>query len=1093
MSSPTTNPPPNEPQQEPDGSALHSSYDTSTGIIAWFARNSVAANLLMACIIIAGVMAALQIRKQMFPAMEINWINVNIPYRGAAPQEVEEAITVKLEEALAQVQGLERVITYSNRGNASANIQVLESYDIREVLDDVKSSIDSISSFPAGMERPIVNQAKYRQEVMYISLSGDLDRKYLKQLGQSIQDELQNLPGVNITDYYSGAGYEIAIEVDPIRLREYDLTFNDISQAISKFSTNSSAGQIRADEGTISVRVENQAYVGYEYENIPIKTLPNGTQLLVGDIATVRDGFEEGISFNKLDGQNAVIFFVGASADQSITVISETVNDYLQKRQATLPEGVRLEPWVDLTYYLNGRLNMMLSNMWFGGILVLLILATFLRLRLAFWVMMGLPVSFLGALALLPISYIDVTINVVSLFAFIMVLGVVVDDAIVIGESVASEVEEKGQTLDNVIRGAQRVAVPATFGVLTTIAAFWPMVMESGPQSEFSNAIGTVVVLCLLFSLVESKLILPSHLAHMKPENPETRGFLKGPRNAHMRFRQAVDRKLNNFIQNIYQPFIYKAIHYRYVVWAAFTALIFITASFFIAGKIGFVGFPKVPHDFLDINIEMAENTPEQVTLNTIESLNDIVEKANAMVEEEYGATMVDRIMLEIHSRTSAKITAKLVDPEIRPASPLVLSAKVREIMPKFPGLKRITIRDTIGGGGGGGANNGDISFRIKSKDEAQLKAVAAAIKDELATYEGVFEINDSEQDPVTEARFSLKPHATSLGLTIADVAGQASAALYGLEAQRIVRDRDEIRVMVRYPEHYRDAISHVGNVLIQTPAGTRVPLNEIANIDFVDSVNQIYREDGNRAITVYASVDAEKTSTFKVADALKADLFEKLKGQYSRVEIEEAGDLKDNRETMQNNIINIFKILIPIYILLALPLRSYLQPLMIMSVIPFGVVGAIYGHLLLGLDLSAMSLFGIFAVVGVVVNDSLVMVDYVNSAKKAGYDLVTSVCMAGVKRFRAIILTSLTTFFGLIPIIFEPSLQAQIVIPMAVSLAFGVLFATVVTLILIPCLYVMARDVKQVIVIVFNAFAEVFWILHNFIFAVQTPPKNKP
>lgn len=356
-----------------------------------------------------------------------------------------------------------------------------------------------------------------------------------------------------------------------------------------------------------------------------------------------------------------------------------------------------------------------------------------------------------------------------------------------------------------------------------------------------------------------------------------------------------------------------------------------------------------------------------------------------------------------------------------------------------------------------------------------------------------MFEINDSEQDPVTEARFSLKPHATSLGLTIADVAGQASAALYGLEAQRIVRDRDEIRVMVRYPENYRDAISHVGNVLIQTPAGTRVPLNEIANIDFVDSVNQIYREDGNRAITVYASVDAEKTSTFKVADALKADLFEKLKGQYSRVEIEEAGDLKDNRETMQNNIINIFKILIPIYILLALPLRSYLQPLMIMSVIPFGVVGAIYGHLLLGLDLSAMSLFGIFAVVGVVVNDSLVMVDYVNSAKKAGYDLVASVCMAGVKRFRAIILTSLTTFFGLIPIIFEPSLQAQIVIPMAVSLAFGVLFATVVTLILIPCLYVMARDVKQVIVIVFNAFAEVFWILHDFIFAVQTPPKNKP
>lgn len=1042
---------------------IDAKYDTSSGVIAWFARNSVAANLLMACIIIAGLMAALQIRKQMFPAIEINWINVNIPYRGAAPQEVEEAITVKLEKALAQVQGLERVITYSNRGSSTANIQVLESYDIREVLDDVKSSIDSISSFPAGMERPIVNQAKYRQEVMYISLSGDLDKKSLKKLGEGIHDELQNLPDINITDYYSGANYEIAIEVDPLRLREYDLNFSDISRAISQFSTNQSAGQIRADEGTISVRVENQAYLGFEYEAIPLKTLENGTQLTVGDIATVRDGFEEGISFNKLDGQNAVIFFVGASADQSITDISKTVNEYLQRRQATLPEGVRLEPWVDLTYYLNGRLNMMLSNMVFGGILVLLILTTFLRMRLAFWVMMGLPVSFLGALALLPVGYIDVTINVVSLFAFIMVLGVVVDDAIVIGESVASEVEQKGQTLNNVIRGAQRVAVPATFGVLTTIAAFWPMVVETGPQAAFSNAIGIVVVLCLLFSLVESKLILPSHLAHMKPEDPENRRFLKGLRNAIMRYRQRVDRVLTAFVENKYQPFIVSAIHYRYVVWATFTALIFVTASFFIAGKIGFVGFPKVPHDFLDINIEMTENAPEQLTLETIESLNDVIVRADKLVQEEYGAPIVDRVMMEVHSRTSGKLTAKLVDPEIRPASPLVLSAKVRELMPKYPGLKRITIQDTIGGGGSGGANNGDLSFRIKSKDEDQLKAVASAIKAELATFEGVFEINDSEQDPVTEARFSLKPHATSLGLTIGDIASQASAALYGQEAQRIVRDREEIRVMVRYPESYRDAISHVGNVLITTPKNTRVPLQEVADISFVDSVNQIYREDGSRAITVFASVDTEKTQAFKVADDLKNNLFDRLRSQYTRVEIEEAGDLKDNRETVQNQIINAFKILIPIYILLALPLRSYLQPIMIMSVIPFGVVGAIYGHLLLGLDLSGMSLFGIFAVIGVVVNDSLVMVDYINSSRKAGHSLRDAVRMAGMRRFRAIILTSLTTFFGLIPIIFEPSLQAQIVIPMAVSLAFGVLFATVVTLILLPCLYIMASDVMNV------------------------------
>lgn len=1033
--------------------------NTQKGILAWFARNSVATNLLMGCIIIAGLMSSLQIRKQMFPAIEINWININVAYRGAAPQEVEEAITVKLEEALASVQGLERVITYSNRGSARASIKVLDSYDIREVLEDVKSSVDSISSFPDGMERPIINQVKYRQEVMYISLSGDLDKKRLKQLGEVIHDELRNLPDVNISDYYSGSNYEIAIEVKPNKLREYNLSFEEIARLVSNFATNQSAGEIRADEGTISVRVENQAYVGYEYESIPVKNLANGTQLLVGDIATVRDGFEEGISFNSLDGQNAVVFFVGASADQSITKISKIVTDYLNEREASLPDGVVLKPWVDLTYYLNGRLNMMLSNMLFGGILVFTVLALFLRMRLAFWVMMGLPVSFLGALALLPVSYFDITINVVSLFAFIMVLGVVVDDAIVIGESVSAEVEEKGHGIDNVIRGAQRVALPATFGVLTTMAAFWPMMIDDGPQAAFSKAIGTVVILCLLFSLVESKLILPAHLAHMPPEDPEKRRILKGLRNAFMRLRQRIDVVLLNFIENHYSPFLIKALHYRYVVWAAFTTVLIITAGFFAAGKINVINFPKVPHDFLTINFEMTQNSPEQLTLDAVDVLNTMIDKIDAEVEKEYGSKMVERVMSEVKSRTSVSITAKLVDPELRPISPFDLSAKWRESVPSIPGIKSLNTIDTIDGGGEN--DRGDISFRIKSKDEAQLLAVTNEIKQSLSTFDGVSEVNDTEQVPITEARFELKSHALSLGLTVADVASQASAALYGVEAQRIVRDREEIRVVVRYPEEYRAAISHVDAVLIETPNGARIPLTEIADITFVDSVNQIYREDGNRAITVWASVDFDVTKPFTVANELKKELFDELKSKYNRVEIEEAGSLKDDRENISNQIINILKILIPIYILLALPLRSYTQPLMIMSVIPFGIVGAVYGHLLLGLDLSAMSIFGIFAVVGVVVNDSLVMVDYVNKKRQSGSSLFEAVSQAGPRRFRAIILTSLTTFFGLVPIILETSLQAQIVIPMAVSLAFGVLLATFVTLLLLPCLYLIMNDLK--------------------------------
>lgn len=1030
---------------------MSQSIDTSTGVIAWFARNPVAANLLMITLILAGLVSAFTIRKQMFPQVESTWLTVNIPYRGAAPQEVEEAITIKLEEALSSVQGIERIITYSNRGGANARIKVLDSYDPLEVLDEVKTSIDSISSFPDGMERPVVTHQRFRQEVMYISLSGDLQMKTLKDLGERIHDEIRSLPGVNISEYYSGRPYEIAVEVDRAKLREYNLTFAQVAQAIRDFSITRSAGEIRADEGFLSVRVEAQAYVGAEYEQIPVKILADGSQIRIGDIATVRDGFEEGVHYNKLDGENAVVFFVGASNDQSITDVAATLDKYLTERQTTLPQGVRLEPWVDLTYYLNGRLNMMLSNMFYGGILVFIVLSLFLRMRLAFWVMMGLPVSFLGALAFLPVSWIDVTINVASLFAFIMVLGVVVDDAIIIGESAYTEIEEKGQHIDNVIRGAKRVATPATFGVLTTMAAFMPMAMESGPNSAIPNAIGFVVVLCLLFSLVESKWILPAHLAYMHPENPHSKNRLT-------RTRLWVDRSLDSFVQKRYLPFMVRALRYRYTVVTIFIALLAITVTLFASGNVRFNGMPKVPHDFSMIDIEMNPTAPEQAVLESVLAIQSMIGKVSQEITDEFGGPMVEKVLVDVKSRTTASIQAKLVDPELRPMSTFDLSARWRENMPDLPGLKRLTIVDELFGGG---TNDGDLSFRLLSKNETQLKAAAKELKHHLGEFKGVYEVNDSEQEAVQEVQFKLNPLAFSMGFTLADVANQAAFSLYGLEAQRIVRDRQEIRVMVRYPKNQRDHLDSVGEVLLTAPSGAEVMLQEVADINFAESTDQIYREDGDRAITVWASVNSEETQSLKVANFLKNDIFPQMAVSYPQVKFEEAGKLKDERDDLASQIRNILLILIPIYVLLALPLKSYTQPLMIMSVIPFGILGAIFGHVILGMDLSMMSVFGIFAVVGVVVNDSLVLVDFVNHAKAGGAPLKDAVMQAGQRRFRAILLTSLTTFIGLMPIISESSLQAKIVIPMAVSLAFGVLFATVVTLILVPCLYLVATDIK--------------------------------
>ncbi|WP_018276862.1 efflux RND transporter permease subunit [Teredinibacter turnerae] len=1028
--------------------------NANKGIIAWFARNPVAANLLMVAIIIGGLHAALNIRKQMFPQAESTTIRVTAVYRGASPQEVEETITTKLEDSFQSIEGLERIITRSNRGSASATLKVLDGYDPQNVLDDVKSAVDAISSFPSGMEPPRVVYDKYRQEVMWVSIAGDVGFDQLKRIGETIQDEIRALPDVNMTDFYSGASYEIAIEVDQDKLREYNLSFTDIATAVRNFSTNRSAGEIRADSGNISVRVEEQAYIGAEFENVPLRILPDGTYLRVGDVANVSDGFEEGINYSKMDGMNALTIFIGASSDQSITDVASSVRTYLAERQKTLPSGIQLKTWVDLTYYLNGRLYMMLENMFWGGLLVFAILALFLRMKLAFWVMLGLPVSFLGALAFLPFSWINVTVNVASLFAFIMVLGVVVDDAIIIGESISTETQDKGQTLDNVIRGAQRVAVPATFGVLTTMAAFAPMVLESGPQSAFPHSIGYVVILCLLFSLVESKLILPAHLAGMKPEKT-------GSLNPLTRFRTRVDNGLSRFINGSYLPFLQNAIYHRYTVLMVFISAIILTVAMFASGLVRVIPFPKIPHDFSTIQLEMDPNAPDSALLKAITQFEAMIKSVDDEIEAEFGKRMVDAIHSSNEGRSNASVQAKLVDPDDRPFDTFELSRRWREKMPEIPDAKNITIQDNVFGGG---SNDGDLSFRLKSRNIDELRAAASAVKAHLKTVKGVSDINDSEQSAAREIRFKLKPVAYSLGLTTNEVAAQASYGLYGIEAQRIMRDRQEIRVMVRYPKADRDSLSSINDVMIRTPGGTDVPLSEVADIEYADGVNQIYREDGNRAITVWASVDFKQAASLKIADEMKQEVFPEIKRKYSSVFIEESGKLKDDREGMVSRLVSILVILLPIYVLLALPLKSYLQPLMIMSVIPFGIIGAIWGHIIVGLDLSQMSLFGMFAVVGVVVNDSLVMVDYVNRARERGETLLDAVLHAGQKRFRAILLTSLTTFIGLVPIMSETSLQAQIVIPMAVSLAFGVLFATAVTLILVPMLYMISNDLSLLI-----------------------------
>ncbi len=1032
----------------------HHDIDTNKGIIAWFARNSIAANLLMVFILIGGGLTALTINKQMFPQIQINWISYAAPYPGAAPQEVEEGITIKIEEALKSVQGLKRVITYSNRGYSNGWFEVELDYDPQVVLEEVKSAIDSIPSFPEGMERIKVEREKFRQEVMYISLYGDLTNSELKELGRKIHNEIQQLPGISISDLFSGLDYEISIEVSKDKLREYDLTFRDVANAVRGHSRNMSAGQIRAVNGYINLRVENQAYRGHEFEEIPVITLEDGTKVKLGQLATIKDGFQEGLQYSKFNGENSTTIFVGASDNQSITKIADIMNKYVEEKSAVLPPGVKLDTWVDMTYYLNGRLNMMLDNMKSGAVLVFLMLALFLRVRLAFWVMMGLPVCFLGTLLFMPMEFIGVTINVISLFAFILVLGIVVDDAIVMGESAHEEIEQHGHTTDNVIRGVKRVAMPATFGVLTTIAVFLPFLFGEGPSSAFGKAIGGVVVLCLIFSLIESKLILPAHLVKMKVKKFNAKNPLD-------RLRLWIDTKLKNFIENVYRPALVVFVKYRYAVLMFFISLMLLSAGLFGGGMVRYVGQPKIPHDFPRISVEMNIDASEKSTLNTLLSIESVINKVDQDIEQQYGSSMIADMQVDLRSRTNGQVMVKLVIPKERPINTFELADMWRKAIPQYPGVKSLTISDNLFGGG---RDDGDIAFRLESRDDMQLMEASKELKTKLNTLKGVGDVNDSRQTSAKEVQFELKPLAYSLGLTLADIASQVSYSFYGLEAQRILRDSEEIKVMVRYPLEQRSSVGHVDDVMIQAPNGAELPLSELAEIKLTDGVTRIRRENGNRTINVWASVDAEQVEPFKVAKDIRDNFIPQLLRKYPLVKSEVSGRIQEEMDGAAEQIRDLLISIMIIFSLLAIPLKSYSQALMILTVIPFGIIGAVFGHMILGLDLSVLSMFGIAAASGVVVNDSLVMVDFVNKARKRGESLKDAVMHAGTKRFRAILLTSITTFIGLVPIIFfETSAQAQIVIPMAVSLSFGVLFATIVTLVLIPSLYLIIEDIKGV------------------------------
>ncbi|MFK7975106.1 MAG: efflux RND transporter permease subunit [Halioglobus sp.] len=1023
-----------------------------SGIISWFAYNPVAANLLMLVIIAVGIGSALSIQREMFPAFDIEMIWIDAPYPGAAPEEVEQGVVLKIEEAINDLEGIKRVESDSFESAATIMIEPIEGTDLNSLMSDVQNRVDAIAHFPEEAEKPIISQPQLLFPALIVQLSGNVAERSMKAIAQEIRRDLLTYPNVSAASVVGDRDYEISIEISEQLLREYHLTLGEVSNIIAASSLDLPAGSVRTDNGDIMLRTKAQAYVQQDFENLVLKSFPDGTRLLLGDIANVNDGFTDGAGFAAFNGTYSLGVQVFAMGEQDLIATAEDVRAYVATKAHTLPKGITLDIWNDSTYYLIDRLGMMMRNLAMGALLVFIILALFLEIKLAFWVMIGIPICFLGAMAMIHTPYIGASLNMISIFGFILVLGIVVDDAIIMGESAYAETEEYGHSVANVVAGVRRVATPATFGVLTTIVAFMPTLFIDGIFGAFPEACGWVVIMCLVFSLIESKWILPAHLAHSKPTR--NRFLLKIDH-----VQEAVNRGLRYFVKNHYQPLMKRCVRNRYSTLAFFISLLILSSGLIAGGSVRTILAPDTPGEFLNVELRMSDGIPKE---RTLQAVRDIALAFKTLEDEYRRETGRDEKLLKhmatyTFNRVNGRIDVELTKEDKRTISTREIEQLWRDTVGQVHGADVFAITSAEGPDMGA-----DVAFDLMHGDINLLREAAADLEEALRHYNGVYDIRNGVGDTSDEFHLDILPEAESLGLTRLDLASQVRHAFYGAEAQRIQRGIDEIKVMVRYPEADRENVNSLNNMFIRTPGGDEVPFASVAQMEVKQGLRKATRINYQRASEVTAEVNKQIVEPSKIISEVKTNVMPGLIEKYPGLSYALSGAADEEAKMARSMMIGFSLALFGIYALLAIPTKSYLQPFIIMGVIPFGMIGAIFGHWVTGYPLSMMSLMGVIALSGVVVNDSLILVDFVNKAVLRGENRYDAVVEAGKRRFRAILLTSLTTFFGLIPMLLERTSQAESMVPMAISLAFGIMFATVITLLLLPCLYMILEDLAE-------------------------------
>jgi multidrug efflux pump subunit AcrB len=1017
------------------------------GLIEWWVKNPVAANLLMWGILIAGFFGFQSMEREMDPHVRFPGLEINVNWPGAAPQEVEEQIVARIEESVSDLDNIEWVRSNSQEGYGGVYILADQNVDFTQFMNNVKIRVDSISSFPRDIEPPQVRQWVNRNEFIRVAISGDLGERDLKRLAEQLRREAANLPAVSIVELFGTRREEVSIQVSEEQLRRYNMSFNEVASAIRNHSINQSSGSVRTEVGTYQLKVRSQADTQADFSSIVIRQTNDGGVIRVGDVAKVVDGFEDEPILATLNGEPAVLLQVMTTETMDIIRASESIRGWIEERQASLPPGAELTLWTDQAEDFKGRMATIGNAAGLGLLLVLGVLMLTLRPIVAFWVAVGIATAYAGAFVFLP--SVGVSLNMISTFAFLLVLGIVVDDAIVVGEGVHTESHRIGGGPNAAVAGAQLVAKPVIFAVLTTIIAFLPWLFLSGSTSEFTKHITWVVILALAFSLVESLLILPSHLRNVKPRDDAKLGRL-----GHA--QKMVSDGIIHFAHNHYRKVGELAVRHRYLTTSVFTAILVVSFGFMSTGWVKQSFMPEIESDEVIVNVVLPEGAPYSRALEILAQLQDAEERLVQEVDErtEGEGALIENWYTRSR-RDSVLAIVKLAPPEVRDMSAKDAAIRLRELMGDVPDAKEVSVNYTQNGGDPG------FELSIRHPDLDVLRQAVSEVEDQLRSYDTLYDVRNNLESASEEIRLELKPGAQKLGLTLADVTRQVRQAYYGEEVQRIPRNGQDVRVMVHYPIESRQSIESLKHFRVRTNDGREVPLLAVADLEYAPGIKRIQRWNGSRAARV--SADLKDDVRGEIMEDLNANFFPEWEKRYPGIERGSVGQAEGEarflREVQFLYTIAIFAM----FAMLAVAFHSYFQPFLIMVAMPFAFAGGILGHLVMDISMNLFSYFGIAAAVGVVVNDNLVLIDYTNRLRAKGQEGIEAVINAGVARFRPIMLTTLTTIVGLTPMLFERSIQAKFLIPVVVSLCFGVLIAFFVTLLLVPALYAIGVDVTKV------------------------------